>query len=81
MVDVMFYLGLGIVFGYFMKVVLSDSEVRRLRRINEALIKHRDSLEISLENSTRLYRKTREKFLDLQKRYDKIYSNNYNKFK
>lgn len=81
MVDIMFYLGLGIIFGWFIKMAVSDSEVRRLRRINEALIKHRDSLEMSLGNSTRLYRKTRERFLDLQRRYDKIYSNNYNKFK
>lgn len=72
-------LGIGVVTGYVAKVLFSDAEVRRLRMINEALIKHRDTLEISLENSNKMYRKSRESLLDLRRRYDKIYSNNYSK--
>ena len=75
------YLGIGLVIGYVVKVILSDSEVRRLRRVNEALIKHRNALEMSLENSNKMYRKSRENLLDLRRRYDKIYSNDYSKFK
>jgi hypothetical protein len=67
----------GVVIGWVVKVIVSDSEVRRLRRVNEALIMHRDSLEVCLENSDRMYRKTRESLLDLRRRYDKIYSNKY----
>lgn len=81
MIDIMYYVGLGFVFGWFSKVMLSDSEVRRLRRINEALIKHRDELEDRLKQSESMYKKERNSLLDLRRRYDKIYSNNYNKFK
>lgn len=76
---VYYYLSIGIIIGYVAKVIFSDSEVRRLRRINEALIKHRDALKMSLDNSNRLYRKTRESLLDLRRRYDKVYSNNCSK--
>jgi len=73
------YLGIGIVCGYVLKVILSECELRRLRRINKALIKHRDDLEESLRESNKMYRKSRESLLDLRRRYDKVYSNKYKK--
>lgn len=76
---VYYYLSIGIVIGYVVKVIFSDSEVRRLRRINEALISHRDDLDKRLNESDRMYRKERNTLLDLRRRYDKVYSNNYSK--
>lgn len=76
---VYYYLSIGIIIGYVAKVIFSDSEVRRLRRINEALISHRDDLDKRLNESDRMYRKERNTLLDLRRRYDKVYSNNYSK--
>lgn len=78
---VYYYLSIGIVIGYVAKVIFSDSEVRRLRRINKALISHRDELDERLKESDRLYRKKCNALLDLRRRYDKVYTNDYRKFK
>lgn len=69
----LFGLSIGVIVGWSMKVILSGSEIRKLRRLNRLLEKNNDDLWESLKESDRLYRKGVDKLLDLRRRYDKIY--------
>lgn len=72
-----FVLSIGLIVGWSVKVIMSGSEVRKLRKLNRLFEKDNDDLRKSLKETDRLYRRGVEKLLDLRKRYDKIYSNRY----
>jgi len=67
--------------GYGSRVILSEYKLRMLSRENKELQSHLTYLIGEYKKSEYERKKTKESFLDLRRRYDKIYSNNYSKFK
>lgn len=75
-------IGIGcIIFGYCVGYIVSGYNDVGIKNRRNYLEKEFMRLTSELSRLERDYRKSRESFLDLRRRYDKIYSNNYNKFK
>ncbi len=75
---------MGFVFtgvGYVMRIIFADLAFRKLKIKYGILLDLYRKTESDLKISDSCCRKTRNDLLDLRRRYDKIYSNNYSKFK
>ena len=69
------YIGIGILIG----MVVSDYRYRKLRMDNRMLRVSNERFKRTLIERDKLYQNQKDRFLDLRRRYDKIYSNKYGK--